>query len=338
MIYLINHYPQLQEKLTWLSLGNYPTPVMKLTNLGRFLAGQSIWLKRDDKTSNRFGGNKVRKLELEFAKIIQQNYQGILAYGPIGSNFTAACCLFGNEVGIPVHLVLFKTARTLYVDFNFDISCKNSKSYSVCPSPILLPIHLSMKKIQNRPQKLYLMPPGGSSPLSVFGYINAMFELKDQIDQQLLPVPDYIFLAVGTGGTLAGLLIAKLLLNLSTKIIGIAVVDKLIINRIMVKNLISRTIKLFSNLTGISIKAKDVFKELIIDYNYIGKSYAYPTEKSYHAIQLLKEQENIELDNTYTGKAMAGMLDYIQYKLNPEDQVLFWHSYHAKTNPQISHQ
>ena len=50
-----------------LSLGNFPTPVARLSNLERALGLKSLWIKRDDLSGRLGGGNKVRKLEYMFA-------------------------------------------------------------------------------------------------------------------------------------------------------------------------------------------------------------------------------------------------------------------------------
>lgn len=41
------------------------------------------------------------------------------------------------------------------------------------------------------------MPSGGSSPIGTIGYVNAAFELKDQIDKKIIPEPDLIYIPLG---------------------------------------------------------------------------------------------------------------------------------------------
>ncbi len=60
---LFEKYPALEKHLPWISLANWPTPVHKLENLGNAVGYPNIWIKRDDKSSEFYGGNKVRKLE-----------------------------------------------------------------------------------------------------------------------------------------------------------------------------------------------------------------------------------------------------------------------------------
>lgn len=64
---LFTRYPELAEKLPRYPLGSYPTPVQRLSHLGH----DNLWIKRDDLTSDVYGGNKVRKLEFTIAEQIR---------------------------------------------------------------------------------------------------------------------------------------------------------------------------------------------------------------------------------------------------------------------------
>lgn len=57
--------------------------------------------------------------------------------------------------------------------------------------------------------------PGGSSALGTLGFVNAAFELKGQIKSGAMPEPDHIFVACGSMGTAAGLLIGCTLTGLN---------------------------------------------------------------------------------------------------------------------------
>ena len=68
---LFRAYPNLKEKLPWIPLlTNLPTPIDRLTNLEEYLdlKGEEIYIKRDDKNHNIYGGNKLRKFEFLFGK------------------------------------------------------------------------------------------------------------------------------------------------------------------------------------------------------------------------------------------------------------------------------
>ena len=67
--------------------------------------------------------------------------------------------------------------------------------------------------------------------------------------------------------------------------------------------------------------------DIVIEDKYIGEGYSIPTPEGIHAIKLLASLEGILLDHTYTGKAMAGLLDYVEQGIiKPGESVLFWHT------------
>lgn len=57
------------------------------------------------------------------------------------------------------------------------------------------------------------------------------------------------------------------------------------------------------------------------------------TKKAQKTFDLITELEgkdkNFKLETTYTGKAMAVMLDYIGEDKNKSDTVLFWNTYNS---------
>ena len=64
---LPSYLPSILSSIPFLPLGNFPTPVQRLSNLERALGFESLWIKRDDLSGPLGGGNKVRKLEYMFA-------------------------------------------------------------------------------------------------------------------------------------------------------------------------------------------------------------------------------------------------------------------------------
>ncbi|MCD8169847.1 MAG: pyridoxal-phosphate dependent enzyme, partial [Clostridiales bacterium] len=63
------------------------------------------------------------------------------------------------------------------------------------------------------------------------------------------------------------------------------------------------------------------------DLNYYLPGYEIPNQASTEAIRLLAEKEGLFVDPVYTGKAFAGMLDYIRSGRVPQgSNVVFWHT------------
>ena len=76
----------------------------------------------------------------------------------------------------------------------------------------------------------YFIPTGGSCPLGIIGFVNAAFELKEQIECGIMLEPDYIYVATGSCGTLTGLILGVRAAGLKTKVIGIAVEPDELVN------------------------------------------------------------------------------------------------------------
>src|SRR5262249_60604854 len=77
---LLAAYPSLAERLPCERLLDGPTPLEAAPALG-----PGVWVKRDDLTSARCGGNKVRKLELLLADARTRGRRSVLTVGAAGS-------------------------------------------------------------------------------------------------------------------------------------------------------------------------------------------------------------------------------------------------------------
>jgi 1-aminocyclopropane-1-carboxylate deaminase/D-cysteine desulfhydrase-like pyridoxal-dependent ACC family enzyme len=73
-----------------------------------------------------------------------------------------------------------------------------------------------------------LVPPGGSNEVSALGHMNAIAELAQLLDaaQAWEAPPDVIFVAMGSGSTVLGLLLGVHLMGWNTKVVGVADQDK----------------------------------------------------------------------------------------------------------------
>jgi 1-aminocyclopropane-1-carboxylate deaminase len=167
---------------------------------------------------------------------------------------------------------------------------------------------------------------GGTTPLSTLGYVNAAFELQEQVERGEIPKPDFIFVAVGTGGTMAGLMLGSILSGLNAKIIGVRVVPKLIASRFTVSRLVNKTRNLIRNYVSNIPKFNMSSSEVIIIPDYLGKGYGHRTEKSKEAVNIAAEK-GILLEDTYTGKTFAAFLDFVGTRNS--GVFLFWNTFNS---------
>ena len=69
------------------------------------------------------------------------------------------------------------------------------------------------------------VPTGGSGPAGNLGFVSAAYELAEQVRAGALPEPESIYVAVGTGGTQAGLTLGLRLAGLRSRLLGVLVTD-----------------------------------------------------------------------------------------------------------------
>ena len=322
---LFQKYPHLRQEIAWLPLGQFPTPIHRLTHLEQELGFNSLWIKRDDLSGPLGGGNKVRKLEYLLAEARKKSYKTLFTTGPQGSNHVRATMEYGKVSGFHCDCLLFDQPQSEFSETNFQYIRMCADRVHTTSNWVAFIAHYGQEyfiQFTKFHRKRYFLPPGGSSPIGCIGYVNAAFELKAQIDAGVLPEPTLIFVALGTCGTMAGLIVGAKLAGLKSRIIGVRVVDRIVANAWSVARLARKTLKL------IRVPLKKIKAcEIEIWEQDFGRGYALPTEASLRAIEMMQEYEGIRLESTYTGKTLAGLIHYVKTQRCEKQRILFWHTY-----------
>ncbi len=311
---------KLIKDIPYLNHSILPTPIHKLENLSKKY-DTNIYCMRDDLTGFAFGGNKTRKLDYLVYDAMKKGADTLLSVGANQSNFCRITAAYGAAEGLEVQLLLSgehekSPTANLYLDQLFNAKVKHTNAYEnaeVEAESLKLEAELTKQG-----KKVYRMPLGGSTPLGTLGYLKAFNEILSFSKQNNINF-DYIFLASGSGGTQAGLVLGKMLSKWQGDIIGISVGRSATELHSVVDNLAKET----ANLLNFTPNET----EFIVDESYIGEKYGAFTEAGSNAIKEFATNEGILLDNVYTGKAAAGMFDYIQKgKVNKPDNILFIHT------------
>ena len=122
MIPLFEHYPLLKDRLPYVSLGEYPTPVEKLERAGRNIGIDQLYVKRDDLSGEIYGGNKVRKLEFILGHALRVRARGVFAFGFAGSNHAVSMAVYAKQVGLKSISMLMPQPNAHYVRRNLLLS------------------------------------------------------------------------------------------------------------------------------------------------------------------------------------------------------------------------
>jgi len=165
---LFEKYPDLEANIPWIKLAPLRTPVKKLTILEKKLGINSLWVKCDNLSSPLYGGNKVRKLEFLLADAKDKGYKKVMTAGGLGSNHCVATAVFCNQLNLKPSAVLVNQPITSHLRNNLllNLYFKNKILYTDDYDNI------------PRDPDVYYMAPGGSTPLGILGFVNAVFELK----------------------------------------------------------------------------------------------------------------------------------------------------------------
>ncbi len=315
---LVQKFPKLNHSIL-------PTPINRLAKLSDKYS-TNIYCMRDDMTGFAFGGNKTRKLDYLVYDAILQGADTLLAVGANQSNFCRITAGYGAANGLEVHLLLsgkptIQPTANLYLDKLFGAVVHHTDAHeNDAVEAQSLRLEQELKK---QGKKVYRMPLGGSTPLGTMGYLGAFAEILEYSEKNNLQF-DYIFLASGSGGTQAGLVLGQMISDWQGEIIGISVgrsADEL---KKVVANLAESALELLNtkeaNINSTSASAT-------VDDHYIGEKYGAFTKWGSEAIEEFAQTEGILLDNVYTGKAAAGMLDYLRNgKVDKSKNILFIHT------------
>ena len=179
--------------------------------------------------------------------------------------------------------------------------------------------------------------PGGSTNKGILGYVSAALELETQVHAGELPEPDYIFVAVGTNGTMAGLEAGLLLTNLKSKLIGVCVSDEVEISNRAVAKLANQALSLLvRHDSDIATAGRLHATDITIWHDYLGPGYAQPTPMADEALRIMAEQEGFELEFVYTGKTLAALMGAVGRPDFQDKHILFWNTFNSMPFSDVS--
>ena len=255
----------------------------------------TLAIKREDLLHEHISGNKFRKLFYNIVAAKKKSYDTLLTFGGAYSNHIAATAAAGKEYGI-------KTIGVIRGD-----ELGNDLQKTLRENPTLAFAHSqgmrfhfvsrSAYREKTSPQFIenlfrlfghfYLVPEGGTNELAVKG----TEEILQNEDAEF----NYICCAIGTGGTIAGIINSSFS---HQKILGFPALKE---------NFLHQNIRSYVH--------KDNW-ELIRDYNFGG--FAKINKDLVDFINKFYNLQNLPLDPVYTGKMMYGLFDLIKKDYFPE--------------------
>lgn len=275
-------------------------------------------MKRDDLTGDLgLAGNKARKLEYLVGAAVADGATHLLTTGGPQSNHARATAAVAARLGLQAVLILAGhdpgiRAGNLLLDelYGADVRFPGA----VTPADQQRCLEESAAELTAQGHRPYVIPVGGSTPLGTLGPYHCYAEIA-----AALPEDAWVCCATGSGGTHAGLALGAALLGQATRVQGFSVWQSAADIGATSERLARETARLL----GHELSALP----LHVDDGYLVPRYGKSSPAGLEAIRLVARLEGILLDHVYTGKAMAGVLDYIRRGIiRPGERVVFVHT------------
>ncbi len=320
---LFRALPVLSGSVPWVRLGHWPTPVEELR------VGPGVWVKREDRSSPVYGGNKVRTLEAVFGRAVAAGADRIWATGAYGSNHAVATLLHAPAAGLAGGVALFPQPRSTPAIENLLAALSTRPAIEVMSSPLVLP--LVMRRLRRADPGNFVMAPGGATPEGTLGAMSAALELAEQVAAGVLPAPARIVLPVGstctTAGMLVGLCLARRLgigFTNPPRVTAVRVTPWPITSAPMILSLAARSARLIRGLAGdvADIGIRELRALLEVETHQFGGHYGRITARGWRAVHAFRRAGGPPLDIVYSAKAAAALLALIDRGV--PGPLLFW--------------
>ena len=323
--HLSRAFPLLASRLPYLSLADLPTPVsVRALPIG--LKHREITIKHDDVTAEDYGGNKLRKLEYLLQQASTKRADRIATFGTVGSHHAIATALYAKRAGFDCTCFLSHQSMQPGLGDALRFHLQNETEILRFGGDRKKRVATLRKHLQGR--NAWVVPLGGSSWLGTVGYVNAALELAAQIEAGELACPARLYVALGTMGTTAVLALGFALAGIDTEIQAISITLEQYANEAALDRLMIKTATLMHAIDP-AIPA-DLASRTNVRFRgeFLGDGYGRTNDVVERAIARAKDELDLSLECTYSGKAMAALLHDLDQ--GTDDHILFWNTYSSR--------
>jgi 1-aminocyclopropane-1-carboxylate deaminase/D-cysteine desulfhydrase-like pyridoxal-dependent ACC family enzyme len=318
---------------------NLPTPLIGAQQLAQHSGVRPVYVKMDADTGFALGGNKVRKLEFELAPSRLTGVTCLITAGGPQSNHCRVTAAAAARLGLRCVLVIQGPAPVeprgnalLQRLFGAEIEVVEDRTDRT-PG-----MERVATRIRNEGGTPLIVPIGASTAIGSLGYARAAIELVAQLDRLNDGCDEtLVFSSTSSGGTLAGLILGlSLLARRDIRLFGVsadAPADELREVSLALAREAAALLDVSpagASATGASATegstSVDIVPFQVID-DQVGAGYGIPTPKSTAATELFARLEGVVLDPTYTAKAAAGMIAWVErHGLRERQRLVFLHT------------
>lgn len=303
-----------------LRLETLPTPLTEAPRLAAALglAGRLL-VKRDDLTGFAVAGNKARALEPLLADAVAQRATVLVTGGAPTSNFCQAATAGAAVAGLRCVLVLagddpgprahpnLAAARSWGAEVRWTGRVERASVDAALPQ-----VAAELAAAGERP---YVVGRGGATPLGATGFAAA----ADELAAQLSADPAVVVLAVGSGGSVAGLLAGTVARGRPWRVAGASVSRPL-------EEAAARVLDLARGCAALLGSAAPTADDVVL-CDARGPGHGVPSAEGERAAALALRCEGLVLDPVYTAKALAALPALLaERRADPALTTVFWHT------------
>jgi D-cysteine desulfhydrase len=289
-----------------LELAYAPTPLLKLERLSAEI-GVELWVKRDDLTGLLETGNKIRKLEFLVGEALAQNADTLITCGTLQSNCCRCVAAVAARLGLRAVLLL-KGAPPAEYDGNLLLDRLLGAEVQYCSDAEWAKIDEVLQDRAARERAAghvpYVIPESGATVVGALGYLACGQELAEQV-RHGAPAFDTVVITAFSGGSQAGLLMARQVAGLRAEIVSVPIAWEGARVREYVVDVVDRARRRY----GLPVETP---REVRLLDGYQGAGRAEIRREEFETVLKLARLEGLVLDPVYTAKAFGGLLDTLR--------------------------
>jgi D-cysteine desulfhydrase len=305
---LVRRFPSVAS-VPRVRLGVFPTPIDALPG------DRPLWVKRDDRSTTRYGGNKIRALEFLLGGATAGDT--VLTVGGEGSTHVMVTAAAARRLGLSMRAI--RWPHEMNPEAALTAGRARALGTDILRSPNI--VHATLRAwILKRRRRVHYVPLGGTTALGMLGHVNAGLELAEQIRAGAMPEPGELMLPLGTGGTAAGLSLGLHLAGIGTRVIAVRVGPRLVSTSWLVRWRMRQVARLLQSLTGERIDLPPR-RALAVEHGWSAGAYGRAEPRARRPADWLKETTGIRLDGTYSAKAFGAAWERAERATTP---LLFW--------------
>jgi len=328
-------FPQLAVRLPWQALADLPTALESAPRFGAALGIPSLLVKRDDLSGQPYGGNKVRKLEYLLGDALARGCDAVLTFGAAGSNHVLATSIYARQLGLDCHAVISDQVQTPWVadTLRWHLQLGTQLTPAASYTQMLETAVTIRAQHPGGAERLYEIPWGGSSPLGTLGFVAAGFEIAAQLADLGLEEPARIYLACGTMGSVAGLVLGLYLAGSDATVVGVPILPQERVTALAVGTLCKAAHQEMQQRDVSVPPCPDLLPRFEFRSGYLGTGYAEVTPEGLEAMQLASDLAGLKVETTYTAKALACLIADARSGRLAGGTPVFWQTWNSQPKP-----